>query len=93
MTALVLLGWKKGWLTCYEVLLGIGLLLIPYVTRAYEISMASSGRFAAVVVPGFLVLGQLLHSDKSGRWAILLYVSAFAMTVYASLFAANYLVF
>jgi hypothetical protein len=49
--ALLILGIRRKWLTAEEALLSAGLLLIPYVTRGYEMSMASQGRFAAAAVP------------------------------------------
>lgn len=52
-------GWKK-WLTGNELFLGAALLAIPYATRAFEMSMAAHGRFTAVVVVNYLVLGRLL---------------------------------
>lgn len=60
---LVVYGAVRCWLSGSETVLGLGLLVIPYLTRAYEMSMASHGRFAAVVVPAYLVLGRIL-----GRW-------------------------
>ena len=56
----VVVGWVRGWLTRPEAMVGIGLLLIPYVTRADEMSMGSHARFAAVVVPAYIVMARLL---------------------------------
>ena len=45
---LVATGWRKKWLNDYEVLLSVGLLLIPYVTKSHDNAMASFGRFSAM---------------------------------------------
>ena len=60
--AVVLFAWGswKRWLTGSEIILGGCLLGIPYLTRAYEMSMAAHGRFAAVVVVNYLVMGRIL---------------------------------
>jgi hypothetical protein len=68
----VVVGWWRGRLTDLEVVLGAGLLLIPYLGRADELSMGSHGRFAAVVVPAFVVFGLALHRlPPAARWAVL----------------------
>jgi hypothetical protein len=59
--AILVTGGCKRWLTSTELILGAGLLGIPYVTRSYEMSMASHGRFAAVVVVNYLVIGRFLN--------------------------------
>ena len=58
--ALVGIGAWKRWLTCYEILMSVPLLAIPYVTRAYDNAMLSHARFAAVVFPAYIVAGHLL---------------------------------
>ena len=88
--ALVALGAWKRWLTAEEVLLSAGLLLIPYVTRAYEMCMASQGRFAAVVFPAYIVIGELLARVPMVVAVSLLAASACLMAAYAALFAAGY---
>jgi len=59
-TALVALGAVKRWLNVSEWTFSAALLLIPYVTRSYEMCMNSQARFAAVAFPVYLVIGQLL---------------------------------
>ncbi len=58
--ALIAIGAWKRWLNTYEILFAAGLLAIPYFSRAYEMCMESHGRFAAVVVPVYIVIGELL---------------------------------
>jgi hypothetical protein len=82
-------AWKR-WLNIYEVLLSLGLLGIPYVTRAYEMCMLSQGRFAAVVFPAYIVMGHLLARMPKIVALSLLALSGVLMAIYAALFAAGY---
>jgi hypothetical protein len=88
--ALITVGAWKRWLTSYEILLAIPLLVIPYVTRAYEMRMLSQGRFAAIVFPVYIVLGHLLARMPTVVAASLLALSGLMMGIYAALFAAGY---
>jgi hypothetical protein len=88
--ALVALGIWKRWLTTYEILLAVPLLAIPYFTRAYEMRMLSQARFAAVVFPVYIVMGQLLARMPLVVSAALLALSGLMMGLYAALFAAGY---
>jgi hypothetical protein len=91
--ALVLLGASKGWLSGPETILGAGLLAIPYITRAYEMSMASHGRFAAIVLPAYLVVGRILRSQpKWLSWSAVGLLSVMLMT-WSALFAAGHLLY
>jgi hypothetical protein len=93
--ALVLLaiGAKCRWLSSYEWLVGAALLLIPYLTRAYETGMYSMGRFSAVVVPAYIVTGQMLARLPSGFAIALLAISSAFLLIYSALFSAGYAVF
>jgi Gpi18-like mannosyltransferase len=94
LTALLIgLGAIKRWLNGCEILLGVGLLLIPYLTRGYDNSMLSTGRFAAAVLPAYLVLGQLLTRAPSGVSALFAAISGFMLGAYSALFAAGYAMF
>lgn len=84
-------AWKK-WLNSYEILLSVGLLAIPYATRAYEMGMVSQGRYAAVVFPVYIVLGQLLGRLPAAVAIALLILSGGLMVLYAALFAMDYLI-
>jgi hypothetical protein len=90
---LVVIGAYMRWLNSYETLLAVALLLIPYYTRAYEMGMASQGRFAAAVFPVYLVLGNILARLPVSIAGSLLGVSAFFLGAYSALFASWYLVF
>jgi hypothetical protein len=92
-TILVLFGVAKSWLSGPEIVLSLGLLGIPYVTRAYENSMHSHARFAAVVIPAYIVLGRILRSQPEWvTWAVIGILSVMLMS-WSALFAAGYLFF
>ncbi|HUY31179.1 MAG TPA: mannosyltransferase family protein [Pirellulales bacterium] len=80
---------RGRWLNRLEASLAVLLLLIPYLTRGYEMGMSSMGRFAAVVFPIYLVLGQLLYRLTPGAAAALLAASGFLMGCYSALFVAG----
>jgi len=81
--------WGKK-LTAKEAGLAGALLLIPYATRAHEMCMASASRFAAVIFPVPLVVGNLLTRSPVGVIQGILGITAFLLGVYAALFAAGY---
>jgi hypothetical protein len=88
--ALVVIGTVKRWLTNYEILLAAGLLVISYLTRAYEMCMESQARFAAVVLPAYIVLGILL--SRLPRWLafVILASSSLGLGYFTSQYAAGY---
>ncbi|MBI1902668.1 MAG: hypothetical protein HYS13_16335 [Planctomycetia bacterium] len=81
--------WRRR-LTTYEWLSAALLLLIPYVLRSHDNAMAGFGRFSAVVIPVYPVLGWLLLKLEPGARCAILCVSAFFLGAYAAMFAANY---
>lgn len=87
---LVLYGARRSWLSGPEVIFGLGLLVIPYLTRAYEMSMGSHARFAAVVIPAHIVLGRILcvWPDWGGRAAIA--VLSCLLMAWSALFASGH---
>jgi hypothetical protein len=89
----ILIGAAKGWLSSYEVLLALALLLIAYFTRAHEHFMNSQARYAAAVFPVYLVLGNILVRFPISLAGALLAVSAFFLGVFSALFASWYMVF
>jgi hypothetical protein len=86
---LVLLGWFKRWLSHEETILGTGLLAIPYVTRADEQSMLSHARFAAVVLPMYIVMGELLARLPLIARLLIFGALATGLGLWALLFAAD----
>lgn len=89
-TVLVAIGAYKRWLTSYEVLLSIPLLAIPYLTRSYENCLQSHARFATVVFPVYIVMGQLLARLPSAVAIALVALSAFFMGIYSALFVTGH---
>jgi hypothetical protein len=87
---LIALGAVKRWLLTGEVLLAAGLLAIPFLTRGYEMCMASQGRFVAVVFPLYIVLGYVLERLPTALAAGLCGLAAFYLAIYAAQFAAGY---
>jgi hypothetical protein len=91
--ALAAWGWRRGWLDGREAALVAGLLLVPYLTRAYEMGMASMGRFVAVAFPVYLVLGRALARLPAPVAAMALALSAVMLFVFAAMFSAGFRVF
>jgi hypothetical protein len=87
---LIILGWCKRWLSGPEIVLSLGLLLIPYVTRAYEMSMASHARFAAVVIPQYFVLGRLFAALPPAIAGCLCGLMGLMLGLWTALFVAGY---
>ena len=85
-------GWKR-WLTGSEFVLGATLLAIPYLTRSYEMSMASHGRFAAVVVVNYLVCGRLLTWLPPLAMATVCAALGVFLCLFTALYTVGYLVF
>jgi hypothetical protein len=86
-------GARKRWLSSCEVALAAALLFIPYVTRSYEMCMVSGARFAAVVVPTYLVLGPLLARLPRGIAVLVLVASGALLAIYSGKFALGLLYF
>lgn len=63
---LVAVGWKRKWLLTEEALFAMGLMAIPYFTRAFDFCMLSQARFSSVVFPAYFTLGHLLK--PAPRW-------------------------
>jgi hypothetical protein len=85
-------AWKR-WLSSCEVALAAALLFIPYVTRSHEMCMASGARFAAVVVPTYLVMGHLLARLPRGVAVLLLVASGGLLAIYSARFALGHAFF
>ncbi len=91
--ALIVFGAWRGRLNIYETSLATMLLLIPYLTRGYEMNMASSARFAAVVFPVYLILGEGLSRLPQAVSGVVLAMSTFFLGAYSALFAGGYPIF
>jgi hypothetical protein len=86
----VIVGWVRGWLSRPEVIVSIGLLLIPYLTRADEMSMGSHARFAAVVIPAYIVLARFLGRLPSPVVVLVYAGLAVSLALWSALFAAHW---
>jgi hypothetical protein len=84
----VVWGWRKRYLTRAEVWAGLGLVLIPYLTRAYPNSMGSFGRFSAVVMPAYLVFGDWLRRLPPAWVAVIAALATTFLVAYSALFGA-----
>lgn len=95
VTAGILIGWGlvRGWLSGPEIIFGFSLLIIPYLTRAFEMSMASQGRFTAVAFPTYVVLGRMLQ--QAPEWVTLTVVGLLTVMLmtWTALFAGGYMFF
>lgn len=93
--AALAVGWAAWcrWATRAEVVLGATLLAIPYLTRAYEMSMASHGRFASVVVLQYVVYARLLSRAPGWATCLVVSVTSIYLVVLTALYSRNYLVF
>ena len=86
---LVAFGAVRGWLTGPEVVFGAATLLIPYLTRAYEMSMASHARFASVAIPAHLVAGRMLAAMPPPLAGAVCALSATVMVLWTALYASG----
>jgi hypothetical protein len=93
VVVLVVTGRLKRWITTNDCLLAAGLILIPYVTRGYEMSMASFARFTAVVPALYIVLAELAFRAPAPVRHGFTILSAALLAMYAALFAAGYSIF
>ncbi len=87
---LVAVGTWKRWLSSTEVVLSMGLLLVPYVTRGFEMSMASHARFAAIVIPQYFVLGRIFAAMPVAISASICGLMGLMMGLWTALFVAGY---
>jgi len=87
---LIAAGAALRFLDIKEVTLGTFLLLIPYIAQTSRQCMTSQGRFAAVVFPGYIVLGHLFGRLPRPLALYFLLSSGALMMLYATLFGAGY---
>lgn len=90
---LLIIGAWKRWLNGSELVLGACLMAIPYLTRSCEMLMASHGRFSAVIVVNYLVIGRMM--SRTSTLAIVGIYSACILWIFifTSLYVASYAVF
>jgi hypothetical protein len=83
-------GWLRGWLDDRESLLGLFLLMIPYVAHGFESAMTAHGRYAAVVFPAYIALAHAVQHAPAWVRRALYCVCAGLLLAYAALFAGGY---
>jgi hypothetical protein len=84
----VLWGWRTKRLNGVEVIASLALILIPYLTRAYPNSMCSFGRFAAAVMPAYIVFGEWLRRLPPTWLGIVCALATVFLFAYSALFGA-----
>jgi hypothetical protein len=87
---LVVIGARRRWLNARELLLSAGLLLMAYGLQASRACMSSHARYASVVFPVYIVLGQLLHRAPAPLAAALLAISGLMLGIYSAMFVSWY---
>ena len=90
---LAIAGLWHGSLTQSQLLLAGALLLIPYLTRAHEMSMIAFGRFAACALP--CCLPGVVGGTRASRLFTMAFAapSAFMLGAYTALFVARFPIF
>jgi len=90
---LVVVGVRRRWLTTEEVILSIGLILVPYLLQGYRMAMMGQGRFTGAVFPCYIVIGRLLRELPPAPRAAVCATAGCVTTVFMAMFAAWYRVF
>jgi hypothetical protein len=75
-----------------ELVLCLGLLVIPYWTRAHEMSMGAFGRFAAVAFPLYLTLAVIVATHRFAQ-AVLPPLQGAWLFGFSALYAAGFLLY
>ena len=87
---LVALGGVLRRLNRYELVLAVGLLLVPYVVTGYDSAMISMARYVSVTAPLYSFTGFLLARAPAPLPATLAGVGAVILACYAALFAQGH---
>ena len=86
---LIELGRRMRILTQTELAISGGLLVIPYVARAYEMAFNSQARFCLVVFPAYIVAGSYLARWPTCVCGAILLVLAGGLGTYSYLFSSG----
>jgi len=89
---LIAAGVRHRWINKNEAMFATAAVAIPYFTRSFEMCMGSCGRYVAVALPIYIVLGRM--SARLPRVVVFvgLLLSAFFLVIYSVLFAAHYFI-
>jgi mannosyltransferase PIG-V len=93
MAAIVIVAVIRQKLTALEVVLSVGLILIPYVTRAHEMSMGAFGRFAATVFPAYAMMALAEASWRLAFSSALRVVFPTYLFLYSALYSVGHLLY
>ena len=88
--ALVGYGVRRRWVDAREVLLVIGLIAIPLWFQSARSCMMSQARYASVIFPVYIVLGQILKRMEISVVVILAVFSGLMLSLYSALFVSWY---
>jgi len=89
---LLYLGTFRRWLTALEASFGATLLLVGYVTRSYDMCMASQARFVLVIFPIYIVMERLLVQCPIGARIGVVLLFALYLFAYSVMWGAGRLV-
>ncbi|MBL8795992.1 MAG: hypothetical protein JNM56_18975 [Planctomycetia bacterium] len=88
LAALLLLwGAYRRLLNPYETLLAAGLWLVPYITRCHDLCMGAAARYAAAIVPVYLLVGILCARVPTWTGFALVILAASLLVAYSFRFA------
>lgn len=89
---LIAAGIRYRWLNKNEAMFAIAAIAIPYFTRSFDMCMGSCGRYVAVALPIYIVLGRMSAGLPRVVVFVGLIVSVFFLVIYSALFAAHYFI-
>ncbi len=92
--AAVLMLWgsfRGGWIDRSEAAVAFGLVSVPYVTRGYEMCMASQGRYLMPVIPLYLGIATFLSQRSKTFVTAYFVVSGAFLVIYAFGFSFGFL--
>lgn len=83
-------GATARWLRVYEIVIGLLLIVIPYVIQSPRQCMVSEARFMSVCIPFYVVAGRMLSTVPSVVASCIMAASAVFFSTYAAYFASWY---
>lgn len=92
LTSWIVIGWGvyRRQLSAKEILLSLGLVMIPYLTHNYRSCCTAEGRLACVIFPFYIVLGQNLSRLPRCVAIIVFTMMGMLLSIYSALFVQWY---
>lgn len=87
---LIAFGARRKWLNAREILLAVGLLGIALWFQATRTCMMSQARYASVIFPVYMVMGQVLTRLPGPLVGMLCAISGVMLAIYSALFVSWY---